>query len=141
MESILFTFHDPLPLYEKAPIWAFAVKDFGELFGHSSFADLFLRDPASGKIAVWMTEQGGLIEVGNLSTEEFSADFLNAPARLDNLFRRPDYDFLVKRLGAPGPDECFFAVPYVSIGGSGELETYQKGDIWAHLYLYGQTVL
>lgn len=137
----MFTLHDPLPLDEKAPIWVSVAKDFSELFGHSPFADLFLRDPASGKVALLITEQVGLIELGLLSIEEFSSSFLNAPARLDNLFRRPDYDFLVKKLGVPGEDECFFAVPYASIGGPGELETYQRGDLWAHLYLYGQTLL
>ncbi|MGE5385584.1 MAG: T6SS immunity protein Tdi1 domain-containing protein [Betaproteobacteria bacterium] len=137
----MFTLHDPLPIDEKAPVWASAAREFSELFGHSPFADLFLRDPATGRIAILVTEQVGLITLEPWSIEEFSSRFLNVPANQDNLFRRPDYDFLAARLGVPSADECFYAVPYASIGGSGELETYQKGDLWAHLYLYGQTLL
>jgi hypothetical protein len=137
----MFSLYDPVPIDEKAPIWASAAKGYSELFGHSPIADLFLRDPATDRIAVLVTEQVGLLELGPLSIQAFAAEFLKAPARLQNLFRQADHDFLVNKLGDLGKDECFFAVPYVSINGSGELETYQKGDIWAHLYLYGQTLL
>jgi len=52
--------------------------------------------------------------------------------------RVDDLTQLSRRLGEPGLDEIFIPEPYPFLGGSGELSTYAKGEIWIFARIVGQ---
>lgn len=62
------------------------------------------------------------------------------PCVLRDFFGADRYGQLVERLGEPAEVECYFPVPYPASGGSGALDSYQKGNIWVHLDIYGQVI-
>lgn len=135
----MFTLFDPVPLSSKAPNWAKS-KAYTEVFGYSPFGDLFLCSPDGTHIALLRTERPELIQLKFQSRAEFASTFLTNAAILQEVFRASDYESLVKRLGAPSSQECYFPVPYRATGGSGDLSTYQLGNVWVYLSIYAQTI-
>ena len=124
----------------KAPRWAAKVPDYQQIFGFSSFGDLFLCSSDGTRFALLRTERPELIELNFRNEAEFKAQLLQEPEVLRSVFRAGDHNALVARLGPPSAEDCFYPVPYPAIGGSGALETYQSGNIWAHLDLYAQVL-
>ena len=137
----MFSLYSSVPLREKAPRWLSLAKGYTNLFGHSPFADLFLHDAKLNQIALLSTEYPELIELDFSTPEEFSSGFLADPRAVSAFFKKTDFELLKNKLGELGPEDCFFAVPYRAVGGTGNIETYQKGNLLVHLDLYGQTVL
>ena len=57
------------------------------------------------------------------------------------MYLRPqDLAVLDRRLGDLRPDEVYYPVPFPSLGGSGELSTYDKGAVWVFADLVAQTL-
>jgi hypothetical protein len=71
--------------------------------------------------------------------EAFRTVFLTDPQILDIYMRPRDIAVLEKRLGPLQPDEIYIPVPYLFLGGDGNLETYQKGNFRVYLDLVAQT--
>lgn len=137
----MFTLFEPKRLIEVAPEWGEKVdKTYLMVFGFSSFAHLFVCSETLDSFSLIITERPELIELKMSSREDFASKFLDdSKARVD-FFKEPDYLTLFQKLGAPQSEECFYPVPYPPLGGSGKLETYQRGNLWVHLSIYGQTL-
>jgi hypothetical protein len=136
----MFTTFAPRPLAELAPLWAAKIPKLNKVFGHSAFGDLFVCTEDENYIAILMTERPELIQLKFESKSEFEEKMLADPAIQRGLFRGEDYAALVERLGALQDGNCFYAVPYRALGGSGDLATFQQGNIWVHLHIYGQAL-
>ena len=78
---------------------------------------------------------------GYLSREEFESGLLGDVGVLRDVLRRADYQRLTGSVGSLGAEECYFPVPYRALGGSGALNTYDKGNVWIYPDLYGQAVI
>lgn len=136
----MFALLKPSPFKDKVPRWAVKVPHYPLVFGFSAFADLFICSEDQKHVAVLATEKPELIQLKFESITAFEEEFLSNTDVRKSFFREADYLALTSRLGALSSEECFYAVPYRSLGGSGNLNTYEKGNAWVHLDLYGQTV-
>ena len=137
----MFQIFSPTPLETKAARWGARIaKQYPNVFGLSPFAHLFVCSFDERRIAVLCTERPELVELNFERIDEFKSAFLTNPEVLQSFFRAKDVSTLQERLGELGPGECYFPVPYPALGGSGSLETYDRGDAWVHLDLYGQTI-
>ena len=137
----MFTTFPALPFASKAPRWAKRVASrYPLLFGLSPFAHLFACSADSSRFAVVVTERPELVELNSLNMDAFISEFLDNERVRQEFFRQGDSQLLAERLGPLAQDECFYPVPYPAMGGSGALETYERGDAWIHLEIYGQTI-
>ena len=137
----MLRFFTPRPLMELAPRWGDKiVNTYPLIFGFSPFAHLFVCNAAEDSFAVVVTEKPELVELNVRSRGEFNSDFAGNSNVKTEFFREPDYLMLCKTLGAPGDEDCFFPGLYPAIGGFRQIETYQRGNIWVHLDIYGQTL-
>ena len=137
----MFKLFSPQPLVDLAPRWGKIVeKTYPVVFGFSSFAHLFVCSPSEDSFAVIVTERPELIEFNMSNRGEFVSQFIGDAKVRTDFFRESDYLALSGRLGASKEDECFYPAPYPALGGSGKLETYQRGNVWVHLEIYGQTL-
>ena len=66
--------------------------------------------------------------------------FLTRDEILDRVLRRDAFKSVAGRLGNPKYRECYFAVPWPRLGGSGEISTYTKGELDVYANLVGQSV-
>jgi hypothetical protein len=136
----MFALFSPAPLATKAPRWAKKSNGYRVVFGFSPFADLFVCSEDQSRFAVISTEKPELIELKSGDMSNFTEQFLGSEKIRDDFFRAHEYRALCERLGELQNEECFFPVPFRSIGGSGALDTYAKGNAWVHLDIYGQTI-
>jgi len=136
----MFNLFTPLSFKAKAPRWAARAPRYSFVFGLSPFADLFVCSEDQKLIAVIATERPELIELKFESLAAFEKDFLSNTSVRQHFFREADNAALCARLGPLNSEQCFYPVPFRSVGGSGDLNTYEKGNVWVHLDLYGQTV-
>ena len=71
---------------------------------------------------------------------DFEKQVLKDPGFVDGILRPNDLAALATRVGALGEQDVYFPVPYPCIGGSGALETYDKGNVWVFMELLGRTM-
>lgn len=136
----VFQLFDPVRFDQTAPRWAKKVPKYPLVFGHSAFGHLFVSNEDQSFLAVIVTERPEFIELKLNSVQSFKDDFLKNEGVLRDFFGVDRYGQLVERLGEPLEAECYFPVPYPASGGSGALDSYQKGNIWVHLDIYGQMI-
>lgn len=137
----LFNLFPSVAFKERAPRWASRVAEhYPLIFGLSPFAHLFVCSQDETKFAVIVTDRPELVPLKSANMSEFVDDFLRNQSVLDDFFRRLDFEALVMRLGPLDVEECFYPVPYPALGGSGRLETFQKGNAWVHLEILGQSL-
>lgn len=109
---------------------------YTQVFGYSAFGDLFLVGPCP---AYLFTERPEVVPL-DIQPDAFEDDFLSSASVIRNLLRQSDYNALGQRLGDLSTGEIYIPTPYPVSGGSGDLDTYQKGDVWVHLDLYAQVI-
>ena len=131
----------PVPLAEKSKRWAHRIQaHYPNVFGFSAFGDLFVCSQDGRQVAVVLTNLPKLEQLNFDSIESFTSIFLTNASIVEQVLRKADYEQLVSRLGLLSNDQCFFPVPFPQVGGSGALDTYNKGDVWVHLDLLGQVM-
>jgi hypothetical protein len=123
--------------------WQKALEPFSEVVGFTHFGSIFLRNPATQQYLILHPLSYG--KNGQdcgvyASVADFETTVLKDPDFVRDFLRPEDHEALVRRLGAPAPYEVYIPCPYPIIGGSGELSTYNKGNVWVFADLAGQTV-
>jgi hypothetical protein len=111
--------------------------------GYSHLGSLFLRDPTSSEYLVLHPLMPGnnAKRYGAFnSLSEFESVVLTQPEFVQTPLRPQDIALLEQRLGPLGVEQVYFPVPYPFLGGSGELSSYDKGDVWVFADLVGQTL-
>jgi hypothetical protein len=137
----MFRTFSPVPLADKSKRWAHRIQaHYPNVFGFSAFGDLFVCSQDGHQVAVVMTNPPKLEQLNFDSIESFTSTFLTNAGVVEHVLRKADYENLTSRLGPLSDDQCFFPVPFQRMGGSGALDTYDKGDVWAHLDLLGQVM-
>jgi hypothetical protein len=136
----VFQLFEPVRFDEQAARWAKRVPKYPLIFGHSAFGHLFVCNEDQSSLAVIVTERPEFIELKLNSAQSFKDDFLMNEGVLSDFFAVERYRHLAGRLGEPSNTECYFPVPYPASGGSGDLDSYEKGNIWVHLDIYGQVI-
>lgn len=117
--------------------WATAIQGFDSVAGHTAFGDVFVRDSQSGQFGLLFPFREHLEPLDQRSVADLQR-LLEAPVVMEKLLRLDDLATLESRLGPLRPNQVYFPVPYPFIGGSGALDTYDKGDVWVFVELVGQ---
>jgi hypothetical protein len=123
--------------------WSKVVGRFSDVLGYSNLGLFFLRDPAANEYVVLHPLSYGKNAkfYGALdSIDTFEKEILNDPLFVEQLLRPNDVSLLRERLGKLGPEEVYYPVPYPCLGGSGELSTFEKGNVWVFADILGQTL-
>ena len=116
------------------------------VIGYSATGAIFLRNPETKEhLVLYPSMPGnnckgyGIFE----STKEFEEEILKSeefpyfglyPIEPDELL------ILEKNLGPCEKEQVYYPVPEPAIGGSGELETFDKGNVWVHTDIVGQNI-
>jgi hypothetical protein len=140
LELTVYHCFPPVDLRAKAPIWAGVAPRHPLVFGLSAFGDLFLCTGDQRETALLTTTHPQVVPLRCDALQDFERVFLADPKVQEDVLRASDFEILVTRLGSLSLEECFYPVPYPALGGSGALETYEKGDAWVHLHIYGQVM-
>jgi hypothetical protein len=140
MTQPLYTlFKSPRPI-EDLGCWAAHCAAWSEIIGYSPFGLFFLRDPVEHTYVVLHPLACGLKSYGVLkSTDEFERTVLRSKRFMEECLRPNDLDVLQTRLGRLRAEQVYYPVPYPFLGGSGELDTYSKGDAWVFVEIVGQS--
>jgi hypothetical protein len=119
--------------------WDQIIPDGLVIIGYSWAGDFFLANKSGTGFGVLLTHGGNYEAIPVSSIEEFENGFLAADSIRTAVLRESEIEQLVARLGRPLANEVFFPVPYPWLGGSGNLESYAKGDVWVYASLAGQS--
>jgi hypothetical protein len=139
MHPQLFRLLDPPRPASDLGCWAEVSGRFSLVAGYTAFGNFFLLDPTTQQYAVLYTIGPELVPTNFLGSEAFASQFLTDAGIVQHLGRPDDVAALEERLGPLAPDEVFIPEPYPFLGGSGELNTFGKGNVWVFADLVGQT--
>ena len=133
----IFRFLDPPRSTEDLGCWSGVTGRFSLVVGYTAFGDFFLLDPSSQQYAVLYTIGPELVPIDFFGAESFRG-FLADPGVVNELGRPEKVAALELLCGPLNPDEVYIPVPYPFLGGSGELDTYSRGNVWTFADLVGQ---
>jgi hypothetical protein len=106
--------------------WETITGEFSLVVGYTYFGDFLLRHPKTREFAFLTTLSAEFIDLGYDEITLLEADFLMDKGVIDQVLRPADVSFLENKLGVLLANEIFIPVPYPFLGGSGEIDTYQK---------------
>ena len=117
--------------------WQQYIGSFDEVIGYSILGALFLKSSSTNEYLVLYPLRSGSnaknYGVFN-SVSEFESKILNHPtfseACLDPI-KEDEISQLQEKLGDLDNEQVYYPVPHPSIGGSYDISTYDKGDLWA----------
>ena len=124
---------------ERISPWTEVLPDGSEVFGYTAFGDFFISSGPQPEFGLLLTESARFERIPVRSLQEFESSFLSDGGVIESVLRPADLKYLVARLGELGEDEVYYPVPYPCLGGSGELDTYQKGDVWVYSSISAQS--
>jgi hypothetical protein len=105
----------------------------------SAFGDLFLWSEKHRSI-YFLDVQRGKSTFVDKNLGFFLDQFLPKNEILDRVLHRDLFRSLMGRLGKLRYRQCYIAVPWLRLGGSGDIGTYTIGDLAVYTNLVGQTV-
>jgi hypothetical protein len=134
---------DPAESATRLGCWSKPLDRYSEVVGYSHLGSLFLRDPVKSEYLVLHPLLPGknVKSYGFFaSTTAFEDAILKDAAFIEQFLRPDDLRLLEAHLGELGPEEVYYPVPYPCLGGSGDLSTFDKGDVWVFADLLGQSL-
>ena len=119
--------------------WTSKVGRFCRIRAYSALGTLFLQDPDSSEVSVLLPLENELIDMQYFSWTEFVREVLTSePFQRDALYSDKIRQ-LESMFGPLAESQIFIPEPYPFLGGSGELDTYTKGDLSVFLSIAGQS--
>ena len=139
MPSELFHFLDPMRDVSELGPWASITNSFSRVAGYTSFGDFILVDPITREYAILLTMTAELESTGFDDLAEFKSVLLSNANIIAQVGKPALVAQLEKLLGPLNVDEVYFPVPYPFLGGTGNPETFDKGNVWVFANLVGQS--
>jgi len=139
----MYTLFDPAESTGRLGCWRAPLGRYSEVVGYSYFGSFFLRDPAKTEYLVLhpLLSGSNAKAYGSFgSSKDFEDAILKDPQFIARFLRPDDLRELRARLGELGPSQVYYPVPFPCLGGSGELSTFESGDVWAFADLIGQSL-
>ncbi len=105
----------------------------------TAFGDLFFWSDKHNAIYFLEVQKGQSTFIDREINYLFDVFLVNEGIRAD-LLREDELNSLTARLGAISYGECYIANPWKMLGGTGDLETYELGQLDVYLNLVGHAV-
>ena len=105
----------------------------------SAYGDLFFWSERHSAVYFLEVQRGQSTFVDRNITFLFH-QFLTKDGILDRVLHQELFKTLSSRLNKPRYGECYIAVPWVRVGGTGAVDTYTKGELVVYTNLVGQSV-
>lgn len=124
--------------------WEAHVSGYSKVVGYTLTGAIFLRNPDSNEYLILYPGMPGsnCKKYGIFSgVDEFENRILKDcefPSFGLYPVKPEDLSVLIERLGNCDKEQMYYPVPDPSIGGSGDLDTFKKGNVWVHTDLLGQ---
>ena len=125
-------------------VWENHIGEYTEIIGHTILGSIILYSPETKEYLVLHPRMSGSNAkfYGEFdSIEEFENSILKDPgfnqACIEPLTQN-NIQNIINRLGQPKSEECFYPCPDPAIGGSGEPDTFNKGNVWISADISGQ---
>ncbi|MGB7345625.1 MAG: hypothetical protein WBD20_15530 [Pirellulaceae bacterium] len=136
----MFTlFSDPAPV-DAIPTWQSFLSPFNEIVGFSSFGLFFLRNNNTNEYGVLHPFVPSVKSYPAFdSLEDFHDQILTDEYFVQVYLRPKDLETLQKSVGPLGEQDIYIPQPYPHMGGSGDLATYDKGDVLVFADIVAQT--
>lgn len=125
-------------------VWENHTGNYSEVLGYTVLGSIILRAPETNEYLVLHPRVHGsnAKQYGEFdSIEDFEERILKDEGFIDyciDPFTREDISALTQRVGKLEKEESYFPVPDPCIGGSGELDTFKKGNVWVSTDISGQ---
>jgi hypothetical protein len=124
--------------------WANHTGSFDNVIGYTVLGAIILRSSSANEYLVLHPRANGN-NAKNYGKFESLNEFENIVLSGDGFteycispFNATDIDVLIEENGPLGKNEAFYPAPDPAIGGSGELATYKKGNVWVSADISGQ---
>jgi len=124
---------------DKISPWSKILPVGSDVVGYTSFGDFFISSKSHSEFGLILTQSASFERIPVTSLRDFESAFLSDPGVIRSILRPEELKYLAAQLGELDTDEVYFPVPYPCLGGSGELDTYQKGDVWVYASISGQS--
>lgn len=137
----MYVLCDPPESSTQLGCWARPLGRFSEVVGYTHLGSFFLRDPTTANYLVLypLVHGANAKNYGPFpSSDAFESAVLKDPYFVEKVLRPGDLKILEQSLGRLNAEQVYFPVPYPFLGGSGELSTYDKGNVWVFADLVGQ---
>jgi hypothetical protein len=116
--------------------WASSFPSYTEVVGFSSLGHFFLRNPHDLDYIVLHPFQCAAKSYGSYrSVEDFEEEILKEPGFDLYVLRSEHVAALFRHLGPLAESQIYIPQPYPFLGGSEDLETYEKGDAWTFMHV------
>ena len=139
----LYVLLDPPAPSTRMGCWSKPLARYSMVVGYSALGSFFLLDPARNEylalhplLAGNNAKSYGAFDCATA----FENAILKEPAFVDRFLRPDDVRSLQARLGELGHDQVYYPVPFPCLGGSGDLRSFDKGDVWVFVDLLGQSL-
>lgn len=119
--------------------WRWLLGEDATALAATAVGDLFFWSERQSAV-YFLEAQRGQSTYVDKDVRYFMDQFLPTEGVVEKILSSDAFAILSDRLGALEFGQCYIAQPWQILGGSGELETYQKGALEVYLSLVGQTV-
>jgi hypothetical protein len=134
-----FLLDDPAPV-SALGCWEGELSAFTHIIGYSGLGHFFLHDKRSGEFGVCHPFLKAYKNYGAFpSVSDFERQILRDEG-FSEFVLRPDLQAEIEaRAGSLDRQEIYIPAPYPFLGGSGEPDTYHKGNFWTFAELVGMS--
>lgn len=119
--------------------WSTLTGDFNQIKGYTDLGDIFLLHEETGSVGVLLTMENVFHDMGFNSWDEFSENVLSNPKFQEDVLNKEFVEVVRACCGELDNEEVYIPIPYPCLGGSGEPDTYRKGNLWVFLAVSSQT--
>lgn len=132
----------PIALDDVVDVWRPHLTAYTDFIGYSTLGHMYLHNPQTQHFAVLHPLQAGIKDYGPYATvAEFRETILEDPYFVQVILLSEHVQKIADRLGPLEPGEVYIPVPYPFLGGSGEPETYDKGQLVTFVEIVGQMLI
>jgi len=141
-ESNLYTlFEEPMPV-SLVESWHLDQNGFDKIIGYTSLGSLFLQSTDLREFAVLyplLPSNNAKKYAGIGTVDNFERLILSDADFIDICLEPEKVSILTETVGILDSFEVYYPAPFPCLGGSGDIETYSKGNVWAFMEILRQS--
>ena len=124
---------------EWLDLWASVTGDFDLIKGYSDLGDVFVINSKTNEIGVLLTMENSFHPMGFINWDKFEKEVLQNTKFQEDVLHKSFMSKVKDHCGELDKDQVYIATPYPFLGGSGDPDSYKKGDVWVYLAISSQS--